>query len=150
MRIEITQKLIDRFWRFVYRGLEDECWNWIGSTTGEGYGRFSVGGRNGKKLGAHQVSYMIKHGSIPEGLFVLHKCNNKVCVNPNHLYAGTHEQNMLDLIDSGRSRRDEHLIKVRRVTAEKLIRMDKSNRFISKATGMGRKSIVKLRQSITQ
>ena len=57
---------------------------------------------------ASRASHMIFHGPIPEGLHVLHRCNNARCVNPDHLYAGTHMQNMRDRDESGRTSRGEH------------------------------------------
>ena len=63
-----------------------------------GYGQIKVGNtmRN-----AHRVSYEIYNGHVPEGLHVLHRCNTKCCVNPAHLYAGTHQDNMDDLFNAG-------------------------------------------------
>jgi len=70
------------------------CWNWTGGLFDSGYGRVT---KNGKNALAHRVSYAHFFGSIPEGLQVCHKCNNKRCINPDHLYVGTHNDNMRDV-----------------------------------------------------
>lgn len=75
----------DRFWDFVEKGDEDACWLWIGWTTRSGYGAVR---NNGKRDYAHRVAWEKHHGytEIPNGLFVMHKCGNKACCNPEHLY----------------------------------------------------------------
>ncbi len=75
------------------------CWVWIKGTK-MGYGAIKIGG---KTLSAHRVSFMLEHGSIPEGMFVLHKCDNRKCVKPTHLYAGTQRQNNQDRARANRS-----------------------------------------------
>lgn len=69
----------------------EKCWNWPRGLSSKGYG---VGS-------AHRKSWLLHNGPIENGLFVLHKCNNKACINPNHLYLGTHRDNMDDLKRSG-------------------------------------------------
>lgn len=81
---------------------ETGCWNWTASKDGDGYGRFGV--RRTIK-GAHRVSYTLHTGNITEGLHVLHKCDNPSCVNPDHLFLGTHSENMADKTTKGRSPR---------------------------------------------
>jgi hypothetical protein len=77
------------------------CWLWTGPTNGKGYGVFYVGTKNRH---AHRCSYEVFKGSIPEGLHVLHACDTPLCVNPAHLRAGTHRENMTDR--DTRKRRD--------------------------------------------
>ena len=86
-----------RFWHFVDKKGEDECWEWIGSRRlgkRENYGRFFIS--KGKAIGAHRFSYEMAHSPIPEGKQVLHHCDNPPCVNPKHLWLGTQEDNMRD------------------------------------------------------
>lgn len=68
------------------------CWHWTGCLS-YGYGKFSIEGKN---MGAHRASYEIYIGPIPEGLHVCHSCDETTCVNPDHLWAGTHLDNMED------------------------------------------------------
>lgn len=83
----------ERFWSFVDRRSPEECWPWIGGRYPTGHGVLRVLGRTVK---AHRISYEIHNSEIPAGLFVLHRCNNGWCVNPQHLYVGTQVDNMRD------------------------------------------------------
>lgn len=77
------------------------CWLWIGGRFDSGYGKVL---RGAKKLRAHRVSYELYVAPIPEGMHVLHKCDNPPCVNPNHLFLGTHIDNMRDMERKGRAK----------------------------------------------
>jgi len=90
------KRILERFWKYVDRKSKDECWNWKGKLY-NGYGRFSML----KGMGAYRASWIINIGPIPGGLYVLHKCNSRACVNPNHLYLGTQSDNMRDMIVQG-------------------------------------------------
>lgn len=75
------------------------CWQWKGRTNNVGYGLTSVGH---KVLTTHRASWMIFRGEIPSEIFVLHKCNNKRCINPDHLYLGNQSDNMRDVVKDGK------------------------------------------------
>lgn len=95
----ITQKVIDRFNRYYTIDKETGCWNWDRVVLDNGYGQVyipNVGGR-----GSHRVSYLITHGEIKDGMHILHKCHNRRCCNPDHLYEGTPQQNMMDKVRNG-------------------------------------------------
>ncbi len=87
---------VTNFWSHVDKSAgPSACWPWLGYTHRVGYGR--VGWKR-RVWGAHQVAWQISFGPIPKGLCVLHKCNNKLCVNPAHLKLGTHKDNMADAL----------------------------------------------------
>lgn len=77
----------------------ENCWNWIAAKRYKGYGCFRI---NGKLVDSHRVSWVIHNGAIPDGLFVLHTCDNRLCVNPAHLFLGTNYDNVQDCIRKGR------------------------------------------------
>lgn len=77
-----------------------ECWLWTGSKFPRGYGKFYLGGQ---QTYAHRASYEAHNGRIADGLMVLHSCDTPGCVNPAHLRAGTHEDNMRDRQERGRN-----------------------------------------------
>lgn len=89
----------DRFWSKVDRRGESECWTWNAGRHKSGYGGFSIHGVN---RFAHRVSYAIAHGSLDPALYVCHTCDNKPCVNPKHLFVGTHQDNVDDMVRKGR------------------------------------------------
>jgi hypothetical protein len=95
---------VKRFANFVGDPDENGCVMWLGAWTGPGgYGAFSLNGRNGRDVGAHRVAWEIVNGPIPDGLFVLHTCNNKWCVACDHLFLGTAQDNTDDMIMKGRN-----------------------------------------------
>jgi len=81
----------------------ETCWQWTGYTvSAAGYGGLQYHYFEevyGERLYAHRISWCIHHGKpVPEGMQILHKCHNKLCVNPDHLYVGTHDDNMADMV----------------------------------------------------
>lgn len=79
------------------------CWIWIASTNEHGYGVIGSGGKNSKKhhnpvILAHRASWTIYNGEIPVNMQILHQCDNPFCVNPSHLFLGSHLTNMRDKV----------------------------------------------------
>lgn len=85
-----------------------KCWEWKASTNKRGYGQLMVWKLKRPML-AHRVSWIVHNGAIPNGLFVLHDCDNPGCVRPGHLRLGTHADNMLDASLKGRQARGKRL-----------------------------------------
>ena len=91
----------DRFWSKVEE--QDGCLVFKSYYDRDGYGRYRLdGGRSAPKIKAHRAAWILTHGEIPEGMFVLHKCDNPPCVNPEHLFLGTPKDNMIDMVRKGR------------------------------------------------
>ena len=88
-----------RFWEKVHK--TDSCWKWTGATNGT-YGCIYT---HGERLNtyAHRVSYEIHNGEIPDGMLVMHSCDNPLCVNPDHLSVGTYKDNAQDMARKGRA-----------------------------------------------
>jgi hypothetical protein len=91
------------FERHVQPSNIENCWDWLSYKNPSGYGQTKIGGRNGKHILAHRLSWIVYFGEIPEGMHVCHKCDNPSCVNPNHLFLGTNLDNIKDRMKKGRS-----------------------------------------------
>ena len=82
---------------------ETGCWNWTAACNARGYGVVSRGGRGSGLHKAHRASWMVHRGELADGAWVLHKCDNPRCINPDHLYLGDHRQNVCDMMSRGRN-----------------------------------------------
>jgi hypothetical protein len=96
--------LADRFWEKVAKSNPESCWNWSGSVSPLGYGRIKVGGKKGAAVPAHRVSAVLCGLLQDDTAHVLHSCDNRLCCNPEHLFIGSHQQNMADMADKKRNR----------------------------------------------
>lgn len=97
--IMIGQESLYRFWEKVDKRGINGCWIWTASIKTDGYGQLTVDGRFWR---AHRLSWVLHNGPILYGLLVCHHCDTPACVNPAHLFLGTHKDNIRDSINKGR------------------------------------------------
>ena len=102
----------------------DTCWQWIGAKKGQNYGSFSI---NGKDYRAHRIAYKLFISEYDQNLNVLHHCDNTLCVRPDHLFLGTHKENMQDKVLKNRqSKLSGELCVAHKLTEEEVIQIKKS------------------------
>lgn len=131
----------DVFWENIEK--TDSCWIWKAGKNPDGYGMMFY---HGKYKGAHRISWSIHHGDIPDGLCVLHRCDVRNCVNPEHLFLGNHKKNMEDMCRKGR-----HALGNRKLTdsnvieIKKLIELGNQNLTIARKFNMDPSTISNIR-----
>lgn len=91
----------DSFWSMINRTSPDSCWLWQGTVVGSGYGQIRW---KGVKVGVHRLAYELTYGPIPDDLIIRHRCDTRLCCNPNHLEIGTYSDNAHDRAIRGRNR----------------------------------------------
>jgi HNH endonuclease len=101
-KLVLSQKYIDSFWSKVEKTGENKCWKWKTYKNKQGYGRLGIAA--GQCVNAHRVSWVIHNGQIPDGLFICHTCDNPECTNPKHLFLGTRQDNINDMMVKKRGR----------------------------------------------
>ncbi len=109
--------LVDRFWEKVDRRGPDDCWEWLAGKDGKGYGSIWC---DGKSEIASRVAWKLANGPIPDGIDVLHTCDNPPCCNPGHLHLGTDADNTADKVARGRQARCGYPVRGERNGSAKL------------------------------
>jgi hypothetical protein len=93
------ENISERFWSKVNK--TETCWLWTAGIFQQGgYGQFCI--RRGFPARAHRISWIMSYGNIPDGMDILHDCDNPLCVNPSHLWVGTPKENIRDAVKRGR------------------------------------------------
>ena len=128
--------------RYV-RKADSGCHEWQSKVAKDGYGHFTLG--VGRHVLAHRYAWMIANGEIPSGKLVCHHCDNRRCVNPRHLFIGTHSDNAKDMVAKGRNvgRRKlskEDVLKIKRLLKQGCWSQD----FISKMYGVDQTTISRI------
>lgn len=133
---EFTQGDMARFQAMTTHVPETACLIWCGAIDSWGYGRFAW---RGKARKSNRVAYTIAKGDIPDGLSVLHTCDTPACVNPDHLFLGTHKENMEDRDAKGRVRSGERSGKARwpDATVKAIVEADGTQEEIAARFGCG-------------
>jgi len=146
---------VERFHR-KYEIDESGCWLWIGGTRlnskGVPYPRHWTDDK--KSIGAHRFSFELARGAIPKGMYVCHKCDTPLCVNPDHLFVGTHHDNMRDMVQkkrsfTGRGENKKGLAKLTNQQADQIRKMDISHQKLAVMFGVSATTIgrIKSRES---
>jgi len=120
------------------------CWEWTAYKDANGYGAISFSGK--RKL-AHRVMYELRYGLIPAGACVCHSCDNPACVNPDHLFLGSHAENMADMASKGRAPKGETHVAAKLTEADVLaIRADTgTQQEIAAKYGIGKSQVSRIR-----
>jgi hypothetical protein len=109
-----------RFFSKVLTGALDECWEWQGTRAANGYGRFYAAGN--RRVAAHRFIYEKMFGAAPKHLCVCHSCDNRACVNPKHLFLGSHLDNARDRNRKNRQARPKGVLNPSAILSEQQVR----------------------------
>lgn len=135
---------LPQFWDNAMPVTECGCWIWMAGSSGDGYGIY-------RSVRAHRYSWRMHFGKIPPGMHVLHRCDVPLCVNPDHLFLGTHAENMGDKQAKGRCARGENHPDARLTAADvRAIRLSsETNATLAERYGVGLTTVWKARNGRT-
>jgi len=123
-----SEKFNDAFWSKCEKTVG--CWTWQHRTSGSGYGRIK---RHRKEMPAHKYAWEITFGKVPDGLLVLHRCDNPLCIRPDHLFLGTQSDNITDCAKKGRHPKSkltaDQVREIRKLRSEGIFAKDIAPRF---------------------
>lgn len=153
----VRGSLAERFWSKVNIGAANECWEWQASLDTRGYGNLGVAKPDGSgrflTQRAHRIAWEITHGALPAGMLVCHRCDNRKCVNPAHLFLGDHKDNTRDCVAKGRLSNRKGVNNVRaKLTDEcvKVIRsLDAPTATLSLLFGVSKSTILSVKSGTT-
>lgn len=148
-----------RFWAKVNRTTGDLCWEWTGAICGnggdKGYGLFLASSNPKRMMVAHRFSYMLAYGEVPKEILILHKCDNRRCVKPKHLFKGNNAINSADMKRKNRSgfgeRNTQHKLTEEQVIRIREIYHPKTNSTykLAKEYGVSRNAISRVINGLT-
>lgn len=139
---------LDRFWNKIEK-VKSGCWEWTAALHTSGYGIFGV--KNNRVDRAHRIMWLLKYGEIPPGLFVCHKCDNRKCVNPKHLFLGTNRDNFNDMVAKGRYSPPPPMGGWNRISVPKKAKKmfgKKADTIIGRAFGLSKSVIARARREL--
>lgn len=93
------KNIFNDIWKYIDKSNDNQCWDWLGCIHNSGYGMFMV---NYKPYLSHRLIYEMTYGNITDNLLVCHKCDNRKCCNPLHLFLGTAHDNTVDMVNKNR------------------------------------------------
>jgi len=137
------ETLLRNFWKKIRCGEPDECWPWLGNTNDQGYGRLKWSA-HGQNL-AHRRALELSGTPIPDGLIVLHTCDNPPCCNPRHLRLGTKTINAADRDSKGRARGGGARLSATAVV--EIRQSTESSQVLAKKYGVSQSSIYRVRDN---
>jgi hypothetical protein len=145
---------IERFHK-KYEIKDSGCWIWTGGTRPNGKGVLypKHWNENKKAIGAHRFSYIIHHGIIEDGIYVCHKCDTPLCVNPEHLFLGSHQDNMKDMTEKNRSYKGrgekKHCSKLTNKQANEIRENPLSQSKLAKIYGVSQTTIGRIKRGVS-
>lgn len=153
----VRGSLAERFWSKVEIGTPEQCWEWQASLDTRGYGNVGVPKVDGSgkfiTQRAHRIAWELTNGPLPAGLLVCHRCDNRKCVNPAHLFLGDHKTNSQDCVAKGRIKDRKGANNARAKLSEDCVKAIRSSdaptAVLSEQFGVSKSTILSVRNGTT-